>query len=109
MKSWESAFVQLKIFPEGFFVLMRCAADTLLFGLHAMHIALGNRNSNEEFAARHSVVALGIRGRDRALIAPEDMHLGPIHLAAKFIGGQKFEHRARRVAARERDHELGVL
>src|SRR5260221_207236 len=99
MKSRESAVIQIEILPENFFIFVGRAADTRLFGLHAMYIALGNRDSNEQFASRHSVVALGIRGRNRTLVTPEDVNLGPVHLAAKFIGGENFEHLPRSTSA----------
>src|ERR1700688_2108530 len=88
---------------------MRRASDTRFFRLHAMHVALRNWNSNQKFAARHSVIAFGIRGSNRALIAPKDVHFGPIHLASKFIGGEQFKHLTRRFSARQRDHEMSIL
>src|SRR5450631_2430991 len=99
VKAREAAIVQVEVFSQNYFVLVGRAPDAGLFGLHAVHISLGNGNSYEEFAPRRSIIAFGTGGRNRALVAPENVYLGPIHLPSKFVGGQKRKHLSRRISS----------
>src|SRR6185295_2304724 len=84
------------------------AADGSNFSLHAMDIRRRNGNTNEEFAAHHTVIAVGMVGRNSPFIAPEKMDARPINLGSKFLGGEQAIHLTRRRAAGKPNAKLAV-
>src|ERR1700732_2314708 len=100
MESWETTIVELQILSQHFLIVVRRASDIRSLGFHAVHVCLRNGCAEKQFAARHAVVAVRMVGGNVALIAPENVYLGPVHLPPEFGRSEKLEHRARCVAAR---------
>ena len=108
MESRKAAIIKVQMLPQDFFIVVRRSSDVRLLGFHAVNIYLRNGDAEQQFTARHAVVAVRMVGGNGTLVAPEDMHFGPVHLAAEFGGRQQPVHHSRGVASRQCDEELAV-
>src|SRR6266478_4733966 len=100
MESREASIVEFQLLPQDFLIFVRRASDIWLLGFHAVHIRLRYSHAEEQFAARHAIVAVRMLRRNGALVTPEDVHLAPVYLASEFVGGEHSVHRSRGVAPR---------
>src|ERR1051326_1020749 len=73
--------------------------------LDAVDVRRRRRHARKQRLVGHTIVAVGMIGRHRALVAPEEMNAVPRDPRAKFPPGERGVQRARRVPARERDGE----
>jgi eukaryotic-like serine/threonine-protein kinase len=76
-----------------------------VFGLHAVHLSRGDRHPVEERFLRHSIVAVRMIGRDRSLVAEENVYVEPWHARGARKG---LVHCARRIPPREPDGHATV-
>jgi len=82
-------------FAQGRFIRAR-RVSRRLFGENAVDILRGRVDARQQHLVSHAVVAVGVIGRDRALIAPEKMDAGPIHLCGIFRRSEERVQIARR-------------
>src|SRR6195256_92738 len=108
MESREAPIGEFQIFSQDFLKFVRRASEVCFLGFHAVHVSRWNRHVEKQCAARHPVVAVRMIGRNGALVGPEDVYFGPIHLASEFGRRKELIRHARGIASRQRNAELAV-
>src|ERR1700682_775537 len=100
VESREATIVKLQMLPQDFLIIVSRASDIRPLGFHAVHVCRRNRYAEKQLAARRAIVAVRMIRRNGALVAPEDVHLGPVHLAAELVRREQFIHDSWGVAYR---------